>query len=310
MIELVHKLPDSFFDSEYRQILVDGKMKEIWAVELDLLLEFDRICRKRDIKYSLAYGTLLGAVRHGGFIPWDNDIDVIMLRDEYQKLRACAEEFSAPYFLQNEDTDYLACRGHAQLRNAQTTGILRSEMKGGKAVYAYNQGIFLDIFVLDEVPLDSNERNRFFGEVARLKRKVLRLKRHIGAYQARSRIKMPLRKVFNGMLLALKDKILGRNSLKKLEQELEDLCCRYRGQPGALVSPIMFCPRIAEKECYPREIFEDFIEVEFEHLPFMAVRRYDEILTQKYGNWHKHIIGGDAHGGVLFDVHRAYSEYL
>ena len=310
MINLKHNISASFLDSEYRQILVDGKMKEIWAVELDLLSEFDRICRKRDIKYSLAYGTLLGAVRHGGFIPWDNDIDVIMLRDEYQKLCACAKEFSAPYFLQNEDTDYLACRGHAQLRNTQTTGILRSEMRGGKAVYTYNQGIFLDIFVLDEVPLDVSERKRFFAKVARLKRKVLRLKRHIGAYQARSRVKMPFLKVVNGMLIELKDKILKQNSLKKLEKELESLCSRYRGRSDTLVAPIMFSPRIAEKECYPREIFEDLIEVGFEHLPFKAVRRYDEILTQKYGNWHKHVVGGDFHGGVLFDVNRAYSEYL
>ena len=310
MVDLTHKLPDSFFESEYKQILVDSSMKKIWAVELDLLKEFDRICQKRNIKYSLAYGTLLGSVRHGGFIPWDNDIDVIMLRDEYEKLCACANDFQSPYFLQNEDTDPLACRGHAQLRNVQTTGILRSEMKHGKAVYEFNQGIFLDVFVMDEVPRNTDERKRFFKAVRRLKRKVLQHKKKIGAYQARSRIKMPFNLVAGGMWIALKDKIIGRNSLKKLQKELEDLCCMYRGMPDTLVSPIMFSPRLAEKECYDKDIFEDFVEIEFEHSLFKAVRRFDEILTHKYGNWHKHVIGGEAHGGVLFDAERSYTEYL
>lgn len=310
-MKLNHEIPRGFLEPEYRQLLVDRKMKEIWAVELDLLSEFDRVCRDNAINYSLAYGTLLGAVRHGGFIPWDNDVDVIMLRDEYQKLCSCAEKgFSEPYFFQNEDSDPSVCRGHAQLRNSRTTGILRSEMKDGKAVYTYNQGVFLDIFILDDVPSDPVNRKSFFKKVDLLKRRISKLKKYIGAYKAMSRMKMPLRRIVGGWLAVLKDRFFGRNILKELADELEALCVRYRGTDDVLVAPVMFSPKIAAGECYEKDIFNDLIDVKFEHLTFRAVRRYEEILTQKYGDWRKHVIGGEAHGGVFFDVHHAYTNYL
>ena len=107
MIELNINIPDSFLDEEERcGYIVSKQMKEVWAVELDLLAELLRVCKKHGIKVFASGGTMLGAIRHKGFIPWDDDIDMMMFRSDYDKLCAiAAEEFVEPYFFQTEYTD-------------------------------------------------------------------------------------------------------------------------------------------------------------------------------------------------------------
>ena len=96
-------LDASFFKEEERcGYLVTEKRKKVWAVGLELWERFDEVCKKHGITYYAYYGTLLGAVRHQGFIPWDDDIDVIMFRDEYKRFQEIApSEFTEPYFFQN-----------------------------------------------------------------------------------------------------------------------------------------------------------------------------------------------------------------
>ena len=129
MVSLNIKLPENFLDEEIRDdYVVSSQMKQVWAVELDLLNKILEVCKKYNIKIIASGGTLLGAVRHKGFIPWDDDIDLMMMRDQYDKLCDVAEkEFTYPYFFQTEYTDPGSMRGHAQLRNSQTTGILNVE---------------------------------------------------------------------------------------------------------------------------------------------------------------------------------------
>ena len=75
-----------FYDEVQEGFYVPGIMKRAWAAQLELLSEIDRICKKWNILYFITFGTLLGAVRHEGFIPWDDDIDIIMFRKDYEKL--------------------------------------------------------------------------------------------------------------------------------------------------------------------------------------------------------------------------------
>lgn len=138
-------IPEEFYQEEVRDgYLVTTKLKKIWAVELDLLHELLRVCEKHDIKVFAFAGTLLGAIRHKGFIPWDDDIDVCMDRENYDKLLEIADEFRNPYFLQTALNDREYFFGYARLRNSSTTGLII-----GNESPCYNNGIYIDVFVLD-----------------------------------------------------------------------------------------------------------------------------------------------------------------
>ena len=79
-------IPKDFLNEEEKDgFLITETRKKIWAIELDLLFEVIRVCKKYNIQYTLAGGNILGAVRHNGFIPWDDDIDVAMFRDDYER---------------------------------------------------------------------------------------------------------------------------------------------------------------------------------------------------------------------------------
>ena len=80
--------PDSYFEDEVKAgFFVSAKMKSYWAMQLEVLNEIDRICRKHHIQYFAEWGTLLGTVRHRGYIPWDDDMDIAMKRMDYEKFR-------------------------------------------------------------------------------------------------------------------------------------------------------------------------------------------------------------------------------
>lgn len=125
---------------------ISDKMRKIWQVELSMLDKIDAICRKHHIQYFLLHGTLLGAVRHKGFIPWDDDLDIGMLRKDYDKFMEVApKELGESYFLQNMWTDSdCFWGGMAKVRNSETAGITERELGHG-----CNLGIWIDILPLD-----------------------------------------------------------------------------------------------------------------------------------------------------------------
>lgn len=271
---------------------VTADIKKVWQVELDLLKKFIQVCDKYNIKYFITAGSLLGVIRHGGFIPWDDDIDIGMLRSEYNKLLEIADkEFKEPYFFQTPYSDNIY-RGHAQLRNSKTSSILPNEIDCN-----FNQGIFIDIFPYDEYPKTS----RHFRSQ----------KRHISIY---SRL---LTNYYLSNHKTLRSKILyGMNTIlfhiispRKFYRHYEKICSKYDGVGNGLISNLSF-KYGREKYMHKKEYFEDLIDATFEGIRVKIPREYDKILTRQYGNYHEFKIGTSTHGKLYLSADIPYKEYL
>lgn len=149
-------------------------IQQVHALQLAMLLEVDAICRKHGLSYYLIFGTLLGAVRHGGFIPWDDDIDIGLLRDDYEQLLPILETEldETHYKVQTAENDAGLTIPFAKIRCNHT--IFQEFIAPEKA--EYHQGVFLDIFPLDNVPDEADERRslkrQYFLRHFALRRKI------------------------------------------------------------------------------------------------------------------------------------------
>ena len=138
----------------------DKVLKDLQKIELEILLEIDRICKKHGIRYFLIAGTLLGAVRHKGFIPWDDDIDICMPAKDYNKFSKLAvKELKTDYFIQNYETD-LTSMLFTKIRRNGTTAI-----EENRENRPYHQGVWIDIFPLVAIKNDDRWIKRFTRNV-------------------------------------------------------------------------------------------------------------------------------------------------
>ncbi len=287
-------IPPEFLQQEKRcGFTVTAEMKAVWATQLALLDRFQAVCRRHNLRYFASGGTLLGAVRHQGYIPWDDDIDIMMLREDYDKLLAVADsEFTAPYFFQTVYNDKQYSRGHAQLRNSNTTAILVQE----KGCYPFNQGVFIDIFPLDALADDARARRKQCRAVKRWE-KLLNVTVRYPANQH----KRPLKSLLHILLSPIPYRVF-------LKQK-EKACTRYNGQGMKQVGPISFLAD-DERLIFPADAFTEVRTVPFEHTVIDIPAAYDVLLTRQYGDYHTMRQENAYHGDILFDTTRCYLDFL
>ncbi len=282
MVELKSiDLPEDFLREETRDgFFVDERRKQVWSVELDLFSMFVSVCDKYNLKYFADAGTLLGAVRHKGFIPWDDDMDFVMFRDDYDRLCDVGEEeFTYPYCFQREDAEFGSIRGHIQIRNSCTTGILFEDIEKKRKV---NQGIFIDIFPMDNLPCAS-ERKDYWRELYAL--------RDMG------------KKYID------ENSIIDDGQFNQYCLDYENCVKRYAEKKTSKIALLSYEVNRKVGNRFARD-YENSIEVPFEFMKMNIPAGYRNILRIIYGSWSKPKMVSSDHRGVLFDPDKSYDEYL
>ena len=304
MVKLNIDIPDGFLNEEVRcGYTVTKQMKEVWAVELDILEQLKTICEKYNLTYVGSGGTMLGAIRHQGFIPWDDDIDIDMSREDYDRLCEVAEkEFKYPYFFQTEYTVMGTMRGHAQIRRTDTTAILNSENNKVK----FNQGIFIDIFPQDNIPDEKNELKKYISDIVWYKKISGTINRYsnykIIENEKSSRL---AKKILYPVFLMLHVSNIDTWLYKKMEK-----CARkYKDIETKKVAGVTFLPE-REKIRFQSEYLKETISVRFEFTTIKVSAIYKSILTQMYGDYTKFVLGESQHGETFFDTDCSYINYI
>ena len=295
------KIDDSFYQEEERcGYLVSAKMKRIWAVALDLLYQLQQICEKYGIKYYASGGTILGAERHKGMIPWDDAIDIMTLRDQYDLLCQHADEFEEPYFFQTYETDDGYFRGHAQLRNSNTTGVLVEEIEKN---VPFNQGIFIDIFPLDNVVRNRKLWAKQMQRIEKYREQAKILYRTTEGFNPEGASR--LRKTAHLVTPLLSKFYSYRDAYEKFEEEVR----RYNDLPTKYVAKISFQP-YGMKMYDLRSEFEGTEYLDFEMLKVPVPSGYKIHLRRQYGNYHEFVIGTSDHGKLVLNPDIPYKEWL
>ena len=287
------KIDKDFFLPEIKnEFLVDEKRKKIWAIELDLLLEFDAFCKKYSLEYFLMYGTLLGAVRHNGFVPWDDDMDIVMPRKDYQELIEKANEFAFPYFLQTPLTDPQSGFSFAKLKNTNTTC--------ANELFKYqdmNFGIHIDILPIDNF-VDEGAQERFD--------KINSLNMDASTYMRKDNPYLDEKN------LDRVKKHSGKTP-KEVYFEIQNIATQFNDVSTKKVTVAPLTLYSLKKIVFYKEDFECAIEGDFHGFKFPIPVGYKRILTTLYGDYLQLpplSERGNWHSGAVFDPDMPYKEYL
>ena len=247
-------------------------LREVQLVQLEILLEFDRIAKRENIHYQLFSGTLLGAIRHKGFIPWDDDIDIAIDRNDYEKFCLIAEKnLDNNFFLQSYKTDKNFYRQFSRLRK-DNTKYLQIRYKD----IDMHHGIFIDLFPMDCVKLNN------LGEWIRCK--ILFCTSKINHVRNQKNKKWPFPRNILAAFIRLTNLVINKNNFEKLETALMKI---FNSEKTDFLNHLTNGVTKTRFQEYliSKKDFYDTIDWEFEGYKFPIPRNYDKYLTSIYGDY-------------------------
>lgn len=252
-----------------RVTLSEEQLKLVQSYTLKMLVEVNRLCRKHELRYSLAYGTLLGAIRHKGFIPWDDDVDIWMPRRDLVKFREiCKQELNSKFFYQSNETDK---EYYLLFDKIRYNGTIFKETYYED--YNIHHGVYIDIFPIDNIPdgILADKWRIFSYEFCRIGIQTRYLKADMRKGKKRILAKI-LGKIYSPIPIAFLYK-----KGEVIAAKYSDVCCRK-------VSNIFFPDK---SHRFDANYFKNFIEVNFCGHKMMICAEFEKILFIEYGDYMK-----------------------
>lgn len=246
--------------------LSQQELKAIQRIQLEMLQEVDRICRKCGIHYNIIAGTLLGAVRHKGYIPWDDDADVALLREEYDKFcDACKTELdTSKYYFQDHNATKGYRWGYGKLRRKDTLFLRENQQH-----MPYEQGIFIDIFPLDNVPMNKIKRGLHNFHCFCIRKTMWS---SVGKLSDKSR--------FKRWCYWILDKI----SEERLFEHYDRFIKKSNAKDSQWVR-ILTYPTPTKDFGYRKAWYEVSKEISFEGVSLYGIKEWEEYLSFKFGDF-------------------------
>ena len=273
-------------------------MNDSCKIQLEITCHILDVCNRHGLKVWADWGTLLGTIREHGFIPWDDDIDLMMMRDDYEKLLLLADtEFKHPFFLQSVHTDRQYYRGHAQVRYDGTAAILPYDID-----QPFHQGIFVDIFVYDNIPDEKGIRWKHSLRKARWAMKCLQT-----AYYSKFCLKTPI-KTIKFIISRTATCLLGPKNIYRL---FERQFTKWNDTDCECIACPTYDYKQIDRETKRKIWYDNTLMLPFEDIEMPVPAGYHDVLTTLYGeNYMQPRKESSGHGELLISTDRPYQEVL